>query len=40
MAGSAIAGSIIFVLGYVFITFEHQLKSRKAPISLVMKGLL
>ena len=40
MAGIAIAGSIIFVLGYVFITFEHQLKTQKAPISLVMAGLL
>lgn len=40
MTGIAIAGSIIFVAGYVFITFEHQIKTQKAPTSLVMAGLL
>lgn len=40
MAGIAIAGSIIFVIGYVFITFEHQIRTQKAPTSLVMAGLL
>lgn len=40
MTGLEIAGSIIFVLGYIVITFEHQLKVEKAPTSLVMAGLM
>lgn len=40
MTGAAVAGSIVFVIGYLFITFEHQLKMQKAPTSLVMAGLL
>lgn len=40
MTGSGIAGSIVFVLGYIIITFEHQIKVEKAPTSLVMAGLM
>ena len=35
-----IAATIIFVVGYVFITFEHQIGLQKAPMSLVMAGVL
>lgn len=40
MTGLEIAGSIIFVLGYLFITFEHQFRVEKAPVSLVMAGIM
>ena len=40
MSGIEIAATIIFVVGYVFITFEHQIGAQKAPMSLVMAGLL
>lgn len=40
MTGLEITGSIIFVLGYLFITFEHQMGVQKAPTSLVMAGLM
>jgi Na+/H+ antiporter NhaD/arsenite permease-like protein len=35
-----LAAAIIFVLGYLFITFEHHIGAQKAPMSLVMAGLL
>lgn len=40
MTGLEIAGSVIFLLGYIVITFEHQMKVEKAPTSLVMAGLM
>src|SRR6188472_2844288 len=40
MSGIEIAATIIFVVGYVFITFEHQIGLQKAPMSMVMAGLL
>ncbi len=40
MTGLEIAGSFVFVLGYIIITFEHQMKVEKAPTSLVMAGLM
>jgi len=40
MSGLEIAGAAIFVLGYLFITFEHAMGIQKAPVSLVMAGLL
>ena len=40
MSGIELAATIIFVVGYVFITFEHQIGLQKAPMSLVMAGLL
>jgi Na+/H+ antiporter NhaD/arsenite permease-like protein len=40
MSGIEIAALVIFVIGYVFITFEHQIKTQKAPLSLVMAGVL
>jgi Na+/H+ antiporter NhaD/arsenite permease-like protein len=40
MSGIEIAAAIIFVVGYVFITFEHQIGAQKAPMSLVMAGFL
>lgn len=40
MTGFEIAGVLVFVLGYVFITFEHQINAQKAPTSLIMAGIL
>ncbi len=40
MTGLEIAGVLVFIVGYILITFEHQMSVQKAPTSLVMAGLM